>query len=207
MAYSAIAVANAFIEKANEVGITDLSQMKLQKLVFFAQSWCLKLYDEPLVEDFFARWLYGPVIPSLYYATNHYGNGHISSLISTIEYSEGGSSSIVTPAITAPSIELSNLFDNIIKVYGGMTAAKLSSLTHLAGSAWSKAGKKEAILDNELLKKCITIEEKRFMSRAVFPFNFDLKIIEHKTEDECIPVPNNLASLDEFTAWLKEAIK
>ncbi|MDZ5641674.1 hypothetical protein [Enterobacter sp. A103] len=35
MAYSAIAVANAFIEKANERGICDLSPMKLQKLVFF----------------------------------------------------------------------------------------------------------------------------------------------------------------------------
>ncbi|EFR5514729.1 hypothetical protein Q6P13_004084 [Salmonella enterica] len=42
-----------------------------------------------------------------------------------------------------------------------MTAATLSGLTHIVGSAWSKAGKKEAVLDNELLKECIVIEEGR----------------------------------------------
>jgi uncharacterized phage-associated protein len=34
MAYSTIAVANAFIERAKGAKITDLTPMKLQKLVF-----------------------------------------------------------------------------------------------------------------------------------------------------------------------------
>ena len=47
MAYSTIAVANAFIERAKGAKITDLTPMKLQKLVFFAQSWSLKILDKP----------------------------------------------------------------------------------------------------------------------------------------------------------------
>lgn len=207
MAYPAIAVANAFIERANAAGIDDLSQMKLQKLVFFAQSWSLRLYDRSLVEDFFAKWPYGPVIPSLYHATKCYGSGHISSLISTLEYSDGGASTVITPSIGDLGEEISCLLDNIIKVYGRMTAAALSKLTHLAGSAWSNADEKEAVLDNELLKECIVIEEGRFMACAEFPFNFDLNRMNAFVESDFIAVPNDLDSLDDFTAWLREAVK
>lgn len=207
MAYSAIAVANAFIQKANEAGIDDLSQMKLQKLVFFAQSWGLRLYERPLVEDFFAKWPYGPVIPTLYHATKHYGNSHISSLISTLEYSEGGRYEFVTPQITDIGAEFSCLIDNIIKIYGTMTAAALSRLTHVAGSAWSRADEDEAVLDNSLLRECIAIEEGRFMSCADFPFNYNLERMGKVLSDEFIAVPQGLNSVDDFTAWLREAVK
>lgn len=207
MAYSAIAVANAFIEKANQAGIDDLSQMKLQKLIFFAQSWGLKLYDRPLVEDFFAKWPYGPVIPTLYHTTKQYGNSHISSLISTLEYSEGGHYEFVTPTIANIGADFSCLIDNIMKVYGAMTAAVLSKLTHVAGSAWSRADQDEAVLDNALLKECITIEEGRFMSSAEFPFNFNLQRMERAISDEFITVPDGLDSLDSFTSWLRESVK
>ena len=56
MAYSAFAVANAFIQRAWDRGISDLSPMKLQKLMYFAQAWHLKIRNEPLLDDHFARW-------------------------------------------------------------------------------------------------------------------------------------------------------
>lgn len=62
MAYSATAVANAFIEKATKGELSELTPMKLQKLLFYVQSWHLRLYNEPLIDDFFAKWRYGPVI-------------------------------------------------------------------------------------------------------------------------------------------------
>lgn len=207
MAYSAIAVANAFIEKAGEEGINDLSQMKLQKMVFFAQSWSLRLYDKPLVEDFFAKWPYGPVIPALYHATKQYGNGHISSLISTLEFYEGGNFSFVTPKLDDIGSDFSCLIDNIIKVYGRMTAATLSRLTHVSGSAWSRATSEEAVLDNPLLKECIVIEEGRFMACAEFPFNFDCQRMERSVSDDFLTVPDGLDSLESFTSWLKESVR
>ncbi|ARJ43271.1 DUF4065 domain-containing protein [Cronobacter sakazakii] len=205
MAYSAIAVANAFIEKANSKGINDLSPMKLQKLVFFAQSWSLRLLERPLVEDFFAKWQYGPVVPQLYHAVKDYGNRHISGLISTLEFTDDGGFSTVTPKVD-DDIQYNCLIDNILDVYGSMTAAYLSKLTHLPGSAWSKTGDEQAVIDNRLLKECIVIEEGRFMSSAEFPFNFDLERMECRANDEFIIIPDEVSSVEDMDAWLKEMV-
>lgn len=205
MAYSAIAVANAFIEKAKSKGINDLSPMKLQKLVFFAQSWSLRLLDRPLVEDFFAKWQYGPVLPQLYHAVKDYGNRHISGLISTLEFTDDGGFSTVTPKVD-DDIQYNCLIDNILDVYGSMTAAHLSKLTHLPGSAWSQTGDEQAVIDNRLLRECIVIEEGRFMSSAEFPFNFDLHRMECRANDDFITIPDEVSSVDDMDAWLKEMV-
>lgn len=203
MAYSAIAIANAFIKRAEDRRIYDLSPMKLQKLVFFAQSWSLRLLDKPLVEDFFAKWQYGPVVPQLYHAIKDYGNGHVSGLISTLKFTDDGGVVTVTPEVD-DDVMYNCIIDNVLTVYGTMTAAHLSRLTHLPGSAWSQTGDEEAVIDNRLLKECIIIEEGRFMSIADFPFNFDLPRMEARVKDQFLSVPDGLNTLDDFDLWLRE---
>lgn len=204
MAYSTIAVANAFIERAKGAKITDLTPMKLQKLVFFAQSWSLKILDKPLVEDFFAKWTYGPVQPQLYHAVKDYQNHHISTLISTLEFTEDGGFQTVTPEFVDEVGDFRCIIDNIITVYGHMTAANLSRLTHLPDSAWAKAGDEQAVLDNKLLKECIVIEEGRFMSQAEFPFNFELDRMQKMVSGDFVTVPDGLETLDDFDDWLRK---
>lgn len=58
-------VANYFIWLANETG-SFLSNLKLQKLVYYAQAWHLALEESPLFEEDFEAWIHGPVLPSLY---------------------------------------------------------------------------------------------------------------------------------------------
>jgi len=58
-------IADYFIYVANETG-SYLSNLKLQKLLYYAQAWHLALYDVPLFEEDFEAWIHGPVIPSLY---------------------------------------------------------------------------------------------------------------------------------------------
>ncbi len=50
MGYSSIAIANSFIGKANIGEISNLTPMKLRKLMFYTQSWYIKLYGKPLFE-------------------------------------------------------------------------------------------------------------------------------------------------------------
>ncbi|WP_304164193.1 Panacea domain-containing protein [Lonsdalea britannica] len=154
MAYPTVAVANAFIKKALDGKLGDLTPMKLQKLMFFAQSWHLKLYDEPLIDDFFAKWQYGPVIPSLYHEVKRYGGGEIKKTISSIVDCDD-EVTIVTPVVPKTDRRTSMFIDKIISVYGPLRGTQLSYLTHQKGTAWSCTEKDSSVIDNKLLKECI----------------------------------------------------
>jgi uncharacterized phage-associated protein len=65
-------VANYFIWLANETG-SFISNLKLQKLVYYAQAWHLALYDTPLFPEDFEAWIHGPVIPELYQKYKRFG--------------------------------------------------------------------------------------------------------------------------------------
>ncbi|MGX2973740.1 Panacea domain-containing protein [Ursidibacter arcticus] len=127
MAYSAMQVANAFIQKAQSGQIADLTPMKLQKLMFFAQSWYLRTKNTLLFNEAFARWQFGPVIPDLYQEFRGFG----ASVINRFACDALGNQ----PQITEPSILA--FLDKIIEVYGQYTGPQLSAMTHEPGTAWS----------------------------------------------------------------------
>lgn len=138
MAYSALAVANAFIEQGLRGKIPNLTPMKLQKLLFFAQSWHLRTKGEntPLFDDNFARWKYGPVIPSLYHELKTYGAKSITSPLSNVDVDDEGELMLVTPSIPASDASAHGLIDQIISKYGKLSGTQLSYLTHEKGTAW-----------------------------------------------------------------------
>jgi uncharacterized phage-associated protein len=60
-------VARYFIVRAYEDGIeAEMTNMKVQKLLYYAQSLHLALYDEPLFDEVIQAWRYGPVCPPAY---------------------------------------------------------------------------------------------------------------------------------------------
>ena len=78
--YSVEDIANYFLSKAQdkdgpEQG--DLSNLKLQKLLYYAQGLHLAAYDSPLFRDAVIAWQHGPVIPSLYSKYRKYGSDDI----------------------------------------------------------------------------------------------------------------------------------
>jgi len=58
-------VADYFIYTAHIVG-DCITNLQLQKLVYYAEAWHLAIYDEPLTGADFEAWIHGPVVPSLY---------------------------------------------------------------------------------------------------------------------------------------------
>ena len=154
MAYSATAIANAFIEKAIKGELNDLTPMKLQKLLFYVQSWHLKLYNEPLFDDFFAKWRYGPVIPSLYHEVKGYGSRPITSLISTVVSTNPGYA-VVTPRVSDDDMRAKVIIEKICSVYGPLKGTQLSHLTHLPGTAWSRTSSEGDVISNNLMKETI----------------------------------------------------
>ena len=65
-------IAEYFIKLANSTG-SYISNLKLQKLVYYAQAWYLALHDEPLFSEDFEAWVHGPVIPELYQKYQEFG--------------------------------------------------------------------------------------------------------------------------------------
>jgi Protein of unknown function (DUF4065) len=59
--------ARYFIVRAYEDGIeAEMTNMKVQKLLYYSQSLNLALYNEPLFDEQIQAWRYGPVCPPAY---------------------------------------------------------------------------------------------------------------------------------------------
>lgn len=118
MSAKAIDVANTFL-RLNDPDSGDLlTNLKIQKLVYYAQGFSLAITGEPLFDEKIEHWDHGPVVPDLYHALKN-----------------NGSSVIVAPDDYIPSDHLSEEQINLIKevqdVYGQFSAWKLRDMTHL----------------------------------------------------------------------------
>ena len=51
-----------------------ISNMKLQKLLYYAQGFALAILGKPLFEDDFEKWAYGPVLPVVYNKYKAFGS-------------------------------------------------------------------------------------------------------------------------------------
>ena len=59
-------VANYFLSLVDEDQGDSISNLRLQKLMYYAQGYLLALKDRPLIHEEFEAWEHGPVIPGLY---------------------------------------------------------------------------------------------------------------------------------------------
>ena|ERR1700674_2845345 len=105
--------ADYLIGFSREVG-DPLTNLKLQKLLFYAQGWYLALCDKPLFDERIEAWPHGPVVPPVYGAFKKWGWAPIGDEIVPIELSK----------------EVKTHLDEIMRVFGGYTAYSLEQMTH-----------------------------------------------------------------------------
>ena len=74
--YSAMTVAKWFVAWA-EAEDADLSNLKLQKLLYYAQGHHLARTGEPLFHETIEAWSHGPVVPQVYRAFKEFGSSDI----------------------------------------------------------------------------------------------------------------------------------
>jgi uncharacterized phage-associated protein len=120
-------VTRYFIIRAYEDGIeAEMTNMKIQKLLYYAQSLHLALYNEPLFDEEIQAWRYGPVCPPAY---KFYSEFEAKQLpIPNQEY-----------FLQIPS-ETKELLAEVWEYFGGYHAYKLSDMTH-GEFPWKKARK------------------------------------------------------------------
>lgn len=117
------AVANWFIRRAKQ-DRRALSNMQLQKLVYFAHGWTMALHRHPLIKDEVQAWEFGPVIPPLYRALARFGADPVTE-------------SLEIHAEDFQAFE-EEVLEQVYQGYGSYPASTLSALTHQRGSPWEK---------------------------------------------------------------------
>lgn len=134
----------------------SMSPKKLQKMLYYAQSWTITLENEKaddiknkLFKENFEAWVHGPVIPSVYHEYKKYGYTNIPQIEDTIEFDE----------------DIENILLQVFDVYGGYNGNELENITHQE-EPWQKARKGFSSL--ELCQNVISEKEmfKYYMKQA-----------------------------------------
>ncbi len=130
---SAQDIANYFLTLPDEEAGDSISNLKLQKLCYYAQGFYLAFFNTPLFDDKIEAWQHGPVIKSLYH-----------------NYSDRGSMGI--PYIEKLDLAIypkrvRELLKEIYKIYGQYSAWRLRELTHRE-PPWKEAYEKGATVIN-----------------------------------------------------------
>ncbi len=64
MAYKALDIANKLLSHAANSGEGELmSNMKLQKMLYYQQGFHIAYFNTPLFDEDIEAWMYGPVVP------------------------------------------------------------------------------------------------------------------------------------------------
>jgi uncharacterized phage-associated protein len=109
-------VAKFFLSQASEDAGDLLSNLKLQKLAYYAQGFHLAIHENPLFDEPIEAWMHGPVVPTLYHHYKVHGQGAIPL---PVDYD---------PSVFNP--DQLNLLNEVQRMYGQYSAWRLREMTH-----------------------------------------------------------------------------
>lgn len=153
--YPASIIAYAFVKK----GIDEkrpVTQMKLQKLLYFAHGLHLAAYKKELIEEPIYAWKFGPVVSEIYHQYKLYGSNPISDFNCVLgaSYSDN--------MLSVLNNEATTVINETWELLKGYDAIKLSNWTHLKGSPWERYFK-PGINDVEIPKEAMEEYFKQYL--------------------------------------------
>lgn len=116
MAYSVIDIANKIIASTDSSQGETISNLKLQKMLYYLQGFFIAVFDRKLFDEPIEAWQYGPVVRSAYFHFKDFASSSISLK---------GDEKI----IDLTEIE-TELFKEVMEEYGQFSAIKLMNMTH-----------------------------------------------------------------------------
>lgn len=133
MAADVRGIANYVLDRASSSG-RALSNMQINKVVYFLHADYLASHGEPLVSAKIEAWEHGPVFRELYSEFKRYQDGHITG--------RAVSTSPVTGERSTVNYNLSDeqlrFLDPLADRYTAMSASTLRTLSHMPGGPWDR---------------------------------------------------------------------
>jgi len=94
----------------------EITNLRLQKLVYYVEAWYMANYDDALFEEDYEAWIHGPVLRSLYNKFRKFKSEPIVI-----------KSSVVYPALPK---KLQEILEEVMGVYGELKMWQLERLVH-----------------------------------------------------------------------------
>ena len=113
MAYKALDIANKIISKTDLEHGDTISNLKLQKMMYYQQGFHLAYFGTPLFDEDIVAWQYGPVVPSVYKEYKSFESNSISTSKEGISLSD----------------DEEELFNNVYEEYNQFSAVALMKMT------------------------------------------------------------------------------
>lgn len=114
--YQANSVADWFLAYAEDDPTAEITHLKLQKILYYAQAHYMAVYNKPLFNDEIQAWQYGPVTPNVY---NRFKNEKSTNLYANEDFD-----------FDSFSDEDNQFLIEIWEHYGQFSANKLVDMTH-----------------------------------------------------------------------------
>lgn len=146
--YNAIDIARKVVAMTDTEQGDSITNLKLQKLLYYLQGFWLAVYDTPLFDAEIEAWTYGPVVPVVYEAYKQYGNNSIP----------------VDPDEIPIELETEDeelLFVQVYQLYNQYSASALVRMTHNETPwAMSPVGRGKVISETRMKEYFVTqVEE------------------------------------------------
>lgn len=131
-AYDPRAIANLMLDEAERRGL-KITNLALQKLLYFAHGIHLSRTKQPLVSGYFEAWQYGPVHPAVYRAFKPSGSAPIVDRAVGKDPLTGKTHDLPRPS----DMEVIDLVSDVMRSYGHLPPGRLVELSHAKDSPWS----------------------------------------------------------------------
>lgn len=123
--YSALQIADYFIFKAHDGRQGFISNLKLQKLLYYAQGLHLVRFNRPLFRERIQAWTYGPVVVNAYHKYKEWEDREIPAT------GDGDFSHIDEKTM--------EFLNEVHEAFGKFTAFRLMEMSH-SDDCWKNAG-------------------------------------------------------------------
>lgn len=117
MAYNVHDIANKIILHTDSEKGDIISNLKLQKLLYYMQGYHLAFFDDVLFESPLEAWMYGPVSPDVYHRFKE--NKNMGLILDPKDCQE-----------VVLSTEQEEMFKQVMREYGKFSAIRLMEMTH-----------------------------------------------------------------------------
>ncbi|MCZ3377279.1 MULTISPECIES: type VI toxin-antitoxin system SocA family antitoxin [unclassified Rhizobium] len=151
------AIANYVLELAEE-DARPVTNIVLQKLIYFCHAFFLLEHEKPLVSGYFEAWTYGPVHPALYKSFKEFGANPIRGRASRYDVISGAS--FVIEPISDKSAR--RVIRSVMVNFSSLSAGQLVDLSHAPNGPWHYTVENSKINANLGLRITDDVTKERF---------------------------------------------